>query len=112
LQSITYINNIFFPVTGIKKSNASNILYVVLAIVTTFTNRLPCACAITAIASSDTSLGLPDCNIFIFNTLATAKNHVATANIIFFFILTNLIISNLPAILPAFSLFQCLPALQ
>src|SRR5690554_6687986 len=32
--------------------------------------------------------------IFILNTVATAKNPVATAKIIFFFILINLIISN------------------
>src|SRR5690606_4090769 len=71
-----------------------------------------CACAITAIASSDTSLGLPDCNILIFNTLATANKTLADAIIIFFFIIINLRISNLPAILPAFTFFQCHPALQ
>src|SRR5690554_551405 len=71
-----------------------------------------CACAITPIASNETSLALFPCNKFILNTVATAKNPVATAKTIFFFILINLIIINLPAILPAFSLFQCIPALQ
>src|SRR5690554_3898536 len=53
-----------------------------------------CACAITPIASSETSPTLFPCNKFILNTVATAKNPVATAKIIFFFILINLIISN------------------
>ena len=53
-----------------------------------------CYFAITAIASNETSPALFPCNKFILNTVATAKNPVATAKIIFFFILINLIISN------------------
>src|SRR5690606_32502702 len=71
-----------------------------------------CACAIIAIASTETSPALFPCSKFILNTVATAKNPVATAKNIFFFIIINLRISNLPAILPAFTFFQCLPALQ
>src|SRR5690606_7485741 len=71
-----------------------------------------CACAIIDIASNETSPALFPCSKFILNTVATAKNPVATAKIIFFFIIINLKISNLPAILPAFTFFQCLPALQ
>jgi hypothetical protein len=54
----------------------------------------PVALAITAIASRASSPFLSSCNKFILNTVATAKNPVATAKIIFFFILINLIISN------------------